>query len=471
MMKNREKIYLVFQSNTLETSKEVTGIVTDWYLLSQIVSSSTLTYYEGLDGEKRKIEASELNHELSELKKESTCYFEIKNAEIESQLTLFNQKIFQSILIEKSVFEKFKVIFLDYLDQLMIKHGLYAFARSYEEYLVHNLEDVAEREQLVTEHPVEIRLMKNDMGEVMVDCSQYSGYNLIYNELCLTSCWKMWFSMDYYHLIPKQAFLDVQQVDEVKELPAEVVRVTLFHSPFDWKLKANREFQSIFRRQLGFEQIEWINGVGILEQPCTEFIQSQDKTQMIQYQNKNMQPVEKTEATHFTARIFNYAQHLYIESRRSGRLNYQAYFPFEISETGERLVYWILHPEYCIDDGIEAFRYYIDYYLEAQNKLVSPEKLKTNLNFYIPISIYKKLDKKKLKHMFTSSEAKLYQVEDPFQLYIAKNGESLTVQFRPIESLEEDARNWVFAKPKTIKPRTEEISSNNFFSHRKLPKK
>lgn len=263
-------------------------------------------------------------------------------------------------------------------------HGVFAYVRSLEEYLSHNIQSLSDREEDELTFPQDLPKMYNEEREIIVDCSQLAGFDVSFRSLCLTSCWKMWVTSAYYHFIPKKAFLDVQQVERIEELANDVVQITLYESPFEWRKERNIAFQYLYRDQLGFDQFEWSNGVGVLREPYTEFVQLGTRTQMIQYQNTSLQPTMKSQARHFTTHLYGMTELDHIEGRRFGQLNERAYFPWQDVSKKTMLAYWILNPLYTLDSGVNAFSFYIQQYLDAKLKSESEDHYQAILRFYVP---------------------------------------------------------------------------------------
>ncbi|MGX7030933.1 hypothetical protein ACWN8B_06185 [Vagococcus zengguangii] len=443
MRKSLEQVYLMIQFNKLESIDVIESHIKDWFWMGKIISAGEpLTYQELVDDHTINYSETAFLHKIVSWSEEAETHLIAKNTHLSCECYVENGYLAQTILMPFERFHDVKRIVEDYLDQKMQEQGLYAYIRDYQEYLSHNLFYLDERKQYLVHDLPNLRQMKNDQSEIVIDCSQLSGYDLMFEKLCLTSCWKMWFSSNYYHLIPKQAFLDVQQVDRIDVLDNEVVRIMLFDSPNNWQLPANLSFQRLFRKQLGFDQIEWINGVGVLEDPYAEFIKAQHMIQMIQYQNENMQPVAKTQATHFISRLFNYSEHVYLEARRSGQLNYQAYFPFETIDTKESLAYWLLNTEYCLDNGVEALTYYIDYYLRALRKLSKQDNRPTLLRFYLPEKAFNQLSEDQLINALLDKQYLVYPAIDKNHYLVVKYGQTISVRFDQANYLRSDAKNW-----------------------------
>ena len=473
MGKSLEQVYLTIQFNKLESIDVIGSHIKDWFWIGKIISSGErLTCQEIMEDETINYSETTFLDRINDCSQATQSHLVLKNLHLSCECYIENGYLTQTILMTFERFCEVKRIIEDYLDQKMQQQGLYAYIRDYQEYLSQNLFFLDEREQYLEKDSLNLRKMRNDEHQIVIDCSQLPGYDLIVDKLCLTSCWKMWFSSNYYHLIPKQAFLDVQQVDKIEELPGEIVKIMLFDSPNHWQLPSNLVFQRLFRKQLGFDQIEWINGVGVLEDPYTEFIKTPKMMQMIQYQNEQMQPVAKTEASHFVSRMFNYSEKMYVEARRRGQLNYQAYFPFETIDTKESLAYWILNTEYCLDYGIEALTYYIDYYLRALQKLSTQEKRPTLLKFYLPEKALDLLSLQKLMVSLSDKKYLVYPAIEKNHYLIVKYGQTISVKFDEATQLREDAKNW--CQPEEGKesetPQRFDDKIKNYFSRDRVEK-
>ncbi|MGX6961783.1 hypothetical protein [Vagococcus xieshaowenii] len=473
MRKSLEQVYVMIQSNKLESTDVIESQVNDWFWLGKLLSNQDiLLYQEIVEGDLVEHDERVFSKKIPTWSKQIRTHLTAKNNQVSCECYVENGYLAQTILLSFERYKEMQSLIEDYIDCRMMNKGLYAYIRDYQEYLSHNLFYLEERDQYIEQELPLLRKMKNDEHETVVDCSQLSGYDLMYERLCLTSCWKMWFSSLYYHLVPKQAFLDVQQVDSIEELDNEVIKIKLFDSPVDWPIPANQHFQKLFRKQLGFDQIEWINGVGVLEDPYAEFIKAPQMIQMIQYQNDYLQPIEKNKATHFVSRMFNYTEQVYIESRQHGQLNYQAYFPFEIKETKENLAYWLLNTEYCLDGGTEAFTYYIDYYLRALQKLSMYKKQATVLKFYLPEKAFNQLALDNLVQSLTEKKYLIYPSLDNNHYLVVKYGQTMSIQFEQANKLREDTKNWRQPTEDEIKEKQESLDDKikNFFHQNSVKK-
>ena len=221
-------------------------------------------------------------------------WFIIGNDANEFSIHFDGQEIVMKNIFQKQLMDKHVTVIRDYIRTKMFQHGVFAYIRPYDEFVYNNTTDIDER--LLIESKEEIRLLpkiKRADGEIIVDCNQFSGYDLSYKGLCFTSCWEMYYSSYYYRVIPKQIFLDVQQVEWVKEYENQVVGVQLYRDPFNWKAEVNQQFQAYYRDQLGFDHLAWDNGVGLLKTPFIEYAYTDKSVQSVQYENRMMQPAPK----------------------------------------------------------------------------------------------------------------------------------------------------------------------------------
>lgn len=303
----------------------------------------------------------------------------------ECSIQYANHMLTLKCVLTQAVFSEKRTLIEDYLQVKMSKNGLFAYLRSYEEYLYNNTEKREIREIFESkEETKKLPKMKGEDGETVVDCNQLPGYDLFYQGLCLTSCWQMYYSKAYYRLIPQSIFLDVQQVEKIEKLSGESLKVQLYRDPFNWKYELNTQYQQYYRDQLGFDHIAWDNGVGLLKEPFIEYAYSNKSIQTVQYQNQKMQPTNKKNATFFVTRSYDILQNTTNERRVKGSLNAQAFFPWVDEQSLRMMTYKIINPEVSLDEGIRAYSYYIREYLEIDiNDERYPEYM-TILRIYIP---------------------------------------------------------------------------------------
>ncbi|MBO1300832.1 MULTISPECIES: hypothetical protein [unclassified Enterococcus] len=283
------------------------------------------------------------------------------------------------------IFEKNESVIRNYLQTKMQKHGIFAYMRSVEEYLYHNTQSIDERLTFESSQMIDkLPKIKGSDGQVIVDCNQFPGYDLMVEGRCFTSCWEMYYSSYYYRLIPKEIFLEVQQVEKITQFDNQVIGIQLYRDPFRWQSETNLKFQQYYRDQLGFDHLSWDNGVGLLKEPFVEYAYTKDSLQSVQYQNHLMQPTEKKKATFFVTRNYDFATYDYKEKRARGVLNRQAFFPWVDENHSQLICYKVIDPTFTLDNGIDAYAYYINEYLNVEAPDEMYRDYLTSLRIYVP---------------------------------------------------------------------------------------
>lgn len=74
----------------------------------------------------------------------------------------------------------------------MIAHGVFAYMRAYSEFIYHNTKQISQRLLFEKKDEIEhLPKMKQQNGEVVVDCNQFPGYDLftkVYVSLRVGKC-------------------------------------------------------------------------------------------------------------------------------------------------------------------------------------------------------------------------------------------------------------------------------------------
>ncbi len=240
----------------------------------------------------------------------------------------------------------------------------------------------------------------------------------------------MYYSRYYHQIIPKPIFLDIQQVEKVKELENEVICIQLYRDPFNWQKPNNQMFQSYFRDQLGFDHLAWDNGVGLLKPPFVEYIYTDHTIQSVQYQNAQMQPVPKKNASFFVTKSYDIQQGDYKERRVRGTLNAQAYFPWVDENRSRMMCYKVIDPTVALDNGIEAYCYYIREYLEVEVTDEKYQEYLLSLRIYVPSESLSELPLKEIKHRLSDVTFKrIKKKRRSIQFDVKKGEQHLRVQF------------------------------------------
>lgn len=380
-MKKTEKIYLMLQRAT-SSKEQLQQEVFDWIVFLRLITTP-MSYR--LDGEAfENFELSILHHKIRALTESDQLVIEVRSDKGEFQLMITSCDIQERAAFEKIVFITYQQLIEDYCDTKMTSTGIYGYIRSLDEQLYNNVEIIDQRIFDEQHESDELPKRYNDQQQIIVDCNQLSGYDIYYQELCWTSCWRMYYSDQYFRIVPKEIFLEIQQVESLVELSKRMLRITLYKNPFNWQHPTNQSHQRLFRDQLGIDQLVWANGIGVLRPPFIEYAFSETTIQTVQYQNDHFQPVAKQEATYFVTRFYDSKQQNFHVSRTHGVLNAQAYFPWIDKKSQKMMNYRVVNPEKAIDNGLTAYEFYIRQFLEID--VVDPKynEFVSILRFYLP---------------------------------------------------------------------------------------
>lgn len=380
-MNEVKQIYLVNQLVGI-SKEEFSSYVNDWVTFVRILIKPKFVQFNN-----DKPESYQLEKVADFLEKtgDQEYWITISNDDNFFSLNRSGTSLMEKNLITEKVYQEGQSIIEDYQITRLQAKGLYGYVRPYEEYLINNTVSVEERYEFQTHEEIrQLPKRKTDEDKIVVDCDQLAGYDIFLDGLCLTSCWKMYFSKHYYRVILKEILMDVQQVESARELDQQLVEITLYNDPANWKHPVNLSFQQLFRDQMGFNQIACNNGVGVLKDPYIEYAYRKNLIQTVQYQNNKLQPTEKKAATHFVTRTYDHFREAYREKRVFGILNTQAYFPWVNESNSSMMNYKVLNPKLTLDNGLNAYEYYIRAHLEINVKDDKYDEFITELQFYIP---------------------------------------------------------------------------------------
>ncbi|MBL1229032.1 hypothetical protein IW492_07265 [Enterococcus sp. BWB1-3] len=387
-MRKTEKIYML--SHLSSNSKdELTELLKDWVSFVRILTDPEI--FRINDGETEAFNLFRIKEAFEQLTPESNLWLKIRAAGGEFQVHISGLTIVERNIFDASIFSAYHKMVENYCDLRMEKNGTYGYIRSLDEYLYNNVERLDKRDFQSQDELEKLPKRYNYNKEIVVDCNLFSGYDIYYKGLCMTSCWKMYYSNLYFQIIPRQIFLEVQQVQTIEELQNDMVKISLYLDPFKWEAEVNQKYQCFFREQIGFDQLVWTNGVGVLRPPLIEFAFIDQAVQTVQYQNDQLQPVEKKKATYFVTRSSDYIRKEYSENRTRGILNVQAYFPWIDHEGKKMMNYRVLNPELTLDEGLSAYEFYIRQYLEIDIMDERYESYIAVLRFYLPDQFLKEL--------------------------------------------------------------------------------
>jgi len=396
MKKHEKMIYMVAQYVDYHLDELHTAIA-DWTILIRLLNDPET--FQINQEEPIAFDAHDVLSRIEELTIEDDYWWRVSGPAGKFQIHIYNGTIYVRNLFTEEAFFKHEQMIFDYFNHRMTEHGLYGYLRSYDEYLYSNTSRMEDRLDFETpEEVAELPKMLNRHHRQIIDCNQLAGYDIFFKGLCLTSCWKMYFSKYYYRLIPKQILEEVHQVETIDHLDNEMIAVTLYKDPRNWEKEVNQKSQRMFRDQMGFDQLAWNNGVGILRDPYIEYAFGDHSVHSVQYLNKQGQPTQKKKATQFITRTWDFIQNKYEEHQMTGSLNSQAYFPW-VDELGQKMMnYRVINPDLATDSGLDAYEFYIRSFLELE--LENDErydKFVSVLRFYIPKNHVKALPVEDLK--------------------------------------------------------------------------
>lgn len=380
-MEKTEKIYMVTQ-RTVSSLEELKQDIFDWLSFLRILTLPESCRFG--NEEAQMFDLMAITQQIQQLTDEENLWIKINSQGGEFQLHISQLNLHELTILNSSIFLTHQNMIEDYCDTQMVRNGIYGYIRSWDDYLYNNVEKIEKR---TFESDTEINKLPkryDSKKTVIIDCNQLAGYDIYFKGLCLTSCWKMYYSSVYLQLIPKPIFLEVQQVQSVVELDNQVIKVTLFNDPFNWERQVNQKYQRLFRDQMGYDQLVWNNGTGVLRPPYIEYAFVEDVTQTVQYQNSYYQPVEKKNATYFVTRSYDTIRQKYVENRTKGILNAQAYFPWIDEKSRKMMNYRVLDPEKAIDGGLSAYEFYIRQFLEIDILDNKYDDFVSVLRFYLP---------------------------------------------------------------------------------------
>lgn len=425
-MDTKQRLYSLSQLHHLE-QKDLQVLLTDWLIISRLLFEPDEMVINGLEQPFEQIKLQQL---LADCKINEDVWVQLKNNHEETSLHLLGDTLLEKSILQKKTFEYWEIVYLDYLNQRLERFGSFAYLRSYEEYLFHNTSDLSERRTFESAEETHVLpKMKGLNGDLSVDCNNFPGYDVFYKGVCLTSCWRIFLGSPYQKIFAKPLLLEVQQIESVTEI-GEGVWFELYKDPFQWKEAANLKFQQLFRDQLGISQLAYTNGVGILKQPYIEFAFDDTLVQTVQYQNDQFQPIEKSQATYFVTRTYDFLTKQYQVNRMKGGLNALAYFPW-IDDDSERMMnYRVLYPELTLDKGLSAFEYYIRNSIEYEIQDLRYQDYTAILQLFIPKRAFLDFPTDELKKIL--KDMTIHQISrknDSLIFSLEKEGKHLMVYF------------------------------------------
>ena len=425
-MEKNQKLYSVSQLYDLK-QVDIQSKINDWLIMSRLLLEPDMML---INGKEQAFDLRLLQQVIADFGMKEDFWLQLKNAEEETTIHVLGDTLFEKCIINKKNFYFWENVYLDYLKSRLIEHGFFAYIRSYEEYLYHNTSELSKRRSFETADETNaLPMMKGLNGDIVVDCNVFPGYEVFYKGVCLTACWWLFLGEPYKKLFARQLLLDIQQVERVAELGSGVF-FELHKDPFQWQEEANLKFQQLFRDQLGISQLSYTNGVGLLKQPYIEFAFEDTVIQTVQYQNDQFQPTEKSDASYFVTRTYNFLTNQYRVNRMKGGLNALAYFPWIDDESERMMNYHILYPELTLDKGLAAFEYYIRDSIEFEIQDMRYKEYTAVLQLFIPKKAFLDFPLEELK--LALKDMTIHQVSrknDSLTFSLEKEAKHLIVSF------------------------------------------
>lgn len=157
----------------------------------------------------------------------------------------------------EDVYETNKQRILNLLNDTFERHqGITGFARSSNENFWQNLEDI-DYYKRNKKSLWRVKLKKSPIFEddKIVDVEYNPGHSHYVKDLCLTSCWMMWFGNSFFQWVPREVFVNYTDCYKNQQLENGAIRIQLHENIWDYDTKDNRKRQWNFRRQVGIDQI------------------------------------------------------------------------------------------------------------------------------------------------------------------------------------------------------------------------
>lgn len=438
-MKKTNKIYCFIQYPTLET-KQVKELAIDALSLGRMMFQPTYLEYN------QQIFPYSLMTQKSCLEKmlgDKVFTIRIHNQWSETILQKKGESILEHHYLTKEAFESKKEILLDYVN-LRMEYAQFAYIRSYDEFLYHNIESLASREEIETDEKIQqYPKKKNEQGKIIINGNYFAGFDIFHLGFCFTSCWRMYFSQAYGKILPMNLLREIQQVEKIEEVKNQALMIELYQNPFAWEKESNLHFQRLFRDQTGIDQLSWASGLGVLREPMIEYQLLAGILQVIQYQNDFLQPVVKSQATHFVTRMYQLQTKQEKIKRTKGFLNAQAFFPMINNRKREMQRMIPLMVGESIDEGISAYEFYIRNYLEV----IIVDQRYTGytpvLTFFLPDKHFASIPLKQLiQNMKDITFSEIVCKPNCKETHLSKGNKRLHVEFCPLSLLEKQRNSF-----------------------------
>lgn len=369
--------------------------------------------------------------------------FSQENYFFQTEVGTFNAEITQNsvtlkFILTQDTFYQYAPLLLDFSDLWQQQYGLYGYGRAEREYLHSNVKKIAKRTFESHFEQEKLAKYKNSQGEILVDCSQFPGCDLYYEDLLFTSCWLMYVSKEYEKVVPKEIFLEAQEVEKIQyfsDSPQKTIKTMLFKDPYKEEAPRNLHGALLYSEQLGICHLSLENGVGLLKEPRIEYFKTGDYLQCVQYRNDYFQPEVKSKATLFITRTVALSSGEKKVDVLRGYLNAKAFFPWMDERKSQMVAFQVLNPYKTLDFGLKALAYHIRRLLEVKVEDENFQDFERILMIYLPKDALDNLPIDLLKNEFSDTEIKRKRFSKEYSLQFEKNGQKLQVIFTTFDKL------------------------------------
>ncbi len=158
-------------------------------------------------------------------------------------------------ILELSLFEKNRDNIYKLINELMVEHNaICANLLSFNDLSWQNMDDLSWYD-FRGKSKEEIVYNIDEFGYGIVDIEYNPGHTHINSGIWFGSCWDMWFGKDYYEHISYDSLKNFKGAYQNLELDNDVIRITLYESPWDYEKKENRDIQWKFRREMKVDEV------------------------------------------------------------------------------------------------------------------------------------------------------------------------------------------------------------------------
>lgn len=158
-------------------------------------------------------------------------------------------------ILELSIFEERREIIMDLINEMMVNNNaICANIVSFSDLSWQNMDDLSWYD-IKEKSKENIVYNIDEFGYGIVDIEHNPGHTHINSGIWFGSCWDMWFGKDYYEHISYEKLKNFKGAYQNLELDNDVIRITLYYSPWDYEKKENRDIQWRFRKEMKVDEV------------------------------------------------------------------------------------------------------------------------------------------------------------------------------------------------------------------------